>query len=171
MVLAPHDLQRIAREDLAFFTYEHKPARERWVLDRWLVARGLLGLLVRPGGDPPDFVVDGCGVEVVELLAPGRRRTDQYRAKLKAAAEGHTLPRRMVSRSRVADRGHEWVLKAVEEKAKKYDPQASASWTLLIYVNLPWADCISWAAVEVGLVGLAPASPPSRSCSTWRPVR
>jgi hypothetical protein len=47
-------------------------------------------------------------------------------------------------------------MNAVEEKAAKYDPRASAHWALLIYVNVPWADCLSWADAKAGLVALSP---------------
>jgi len=156
MVLDQNALVRVAREDLAFFSNDRKPARERWVVDRWLLARGVVGADVRPGGDPPDFIVDGSGVEVVELLEPGRRRGDDYRAKLDAAGEGYALPRPLVSRQRVVERGHEWVIGAVDAKAKKYEGRLSAAWTLLVYVNLPWAECLSWADVEAKVEALAP---------------
>lgn len=155
-MLGQDDLVRAAREDLAFFSNEHKPTRERWVVDRWLLALGAVGVDVRTGEDPPDVIVGGSGVEVVELLERGRKRTDDYRAKLDAAGEGYALPRALVPRKRVVEQAHKWVLHVVEEKAKKYDRQASAHWTLLIYVNVPWADCLSWANVEAGLVALAP---------------
>ena len=109
-----------------------------------------------PGGDPPDFIVDSRGVEVVELLQPGRKRGKQYRAKLEAAERGSALSRRMISRRAVVEHGHEWVLNAIDEKVAKYDQGVSAQWTLLIYVNVPWADCLSWGEVDVGLVALSP---------------
>jgi hypothetical protein len=156
VVVDPEEMVRVARSDLAFFSNEHKLARERWVVDRWLLARGVVDADVRPGGDPPDFIVDGCGVEVVELLEPGRRRGDDYRAKLEAAEEGHALARPLVSRTRVVERGHEWVVRAIEGKAEKYEPLRSSAWTLLIYVNIPWADCLSCAHVEAGIEALQP---------------
>jgi hypothetical protein len=128
----------------------------RDAVDRWLLAQGVVAADVQPGGDPPDFIVDGCGVEVVEVQEPGRKRTDQYRAKLKAAKEGYALPRRMVSRKRVVEHGHEWILSAIEGKIEKYKQQPSAAWTLLIYVNIPWADCLSWPDVESRLEALEP---------------
>jgi hypothetical protein len=75
-VLDHSELVRAAQDDRAFFSNEHKLTRERWVVDRWLLARGVVGADVQPGGDPPDFIVDGYGVEVVELLEPDRRRGD-----------------------------------------------------------------------------------------------
>jgi hypothetical protein len=155
-VLDPEKLRRIAEEDLRFFSNEGKLARELWVVNRWLLARGVVGADVRPGGDPPDFSVDGGGVEVVELLEPGRRRGDDYRAKLEAAEEGCFVVRHLVSRERVVERGHEWVFRAIQAKAKKYDPLRSSAWTLLMYVNLSWADCLSWADAVSLVEGLAP---------------
>ena len=155
-------LLRVAQEDLSFFSNDQKPARELWVVGRWLLARGVVGADVRPGGDPPDFVVAGRGVEVVELMEPRRRRGNDYRAKREAAERGYALGRRLVSRDRVVEQGHEWVLGAVEAKAKKYEGRLSATWTLLTYVNVPWADCLSWKRPHR-------RSPTSRSSSTWAP--
>jgi hypothetical protein len=155
MMLDPQGPRRVAREDRAFFSNKHKPERERWVIDRWLLARGVVGAHVQPGGDPPDFSVDGGGVEVVEVLEPGRRRGDDYRARLEVAEEGFALARPLVSRKHVVERGHDWVLGAIECKAKEYDPLQSTAWTLLIYINIPWADCLSWADVETKVQALA----------------
>jgi hypothetical protein len=150
------ELLRVAQHDLAFFSNEHKLTRERWVVDRWLLARGVVGAAVQPGGDPPDFIVDGYGVEVVELLEPGRRRGDDYRAKLKGAKDGYALVRRLVPRQRVVERGHEWVVRTVEAKIEKYKGRSSAAWTLLVYVDFSWADCLCWTDVEATVAALAP---------------
>jgi hypothetical protein len=155
-MLEPEELVRAAQEDIAFFSNEHKLTRERWVVDRWLVARGVVAADVRSGGDPPDFIVNGRAVEVVELLEPGRRRGDDYRAKLEAAEDGYALGRRLVSRQRVVERGHEWVLGAVEAKIAKYRGRSSAGWTLLVYVNVSWADLVAWGEVETALIALSP---------------
>lgn len=155
-MLDPIELLSAAREDLAFFSNEHKVTRERWVVDRWLLARGVVGADVQPGGDPPDFTMDGHGVEVVELPEPGRRRGDDYRAKLEAAAGGYALARPLVSRKRVVERGHEWVVATVEAKSEKYKGRSSAGWTLVVYVNFSWADCLYWTDVEATVAALAP---------------
>ena len=155
-MLDPNELLRVACEDRAFFSNGQKLTRERWVVDQWLLACGLVGSAVQPGGDPPDFLVDGRGIEVVELMEPNRRRGDQYNARLQAAHAGHTLPRKLSPRSRVVEQGHEWVLGAIRRKAARYDASSSAAWTLLLYVNLPYADCLSWGQVEATLDAQAP---------------
>ncbi len=154
-MLDENELLHVARGDLAFFSNAHKLDRERWVVDRWLLARGRVAADVRPGGDPPDFIVDGCGVEIAELMEPWRKRGDDYRAKLVAAEACCALPRRLVSRKQVVERGHEWVLDAIRRKAEKYGASAER-WTLLIYVNLPYADNLAWEGVLAGLEALAP---------------
>lgn len=155
MVLTANGLLRAAQEDLAFFSNEQKLIRERWVVDQWLVARGVEAD-VRPADDPPDFIVDGAGVEIVELLEPRRKRTDQYRANLTAAEAGYAIPRRMVSREQVVTHGHEWLVRAIKRKSAKYASRPSSTWTLLVYVNVPWADSLQWAEVVAELRDLAP---------------
>lgn len=151
------ELARYAREDVAYFSNGNKATRERWVVDRWLLARGEVTASVTAGADPPDFIVDGRGVEVVELLQPGRRRGDQYQAKVEAAELGLALHRKLASRKSVTAHGDQWVINSIVGKLKKYEPQASAYWSLLIYVNIGLADCISWHAVEARLAAIAPA--------------
>lgn len=171
------ELLRAAREDLAFFSNEQKAARERWVAERWLLARRVVGVEVGPGGGPPDFIVGGWGVEVVEVLEPGRRRTDDYRAKLAAAEKGQAHPRALVRRARVLEGGHEWVLDAIHRKAERYGA-ASSCWALLIYVNLPYAAELPWADLAARLELSAPpfvnveavfeAAPGPRAVTIWR---
>lgn len=148
---------RLAREDLAFFSNAHKLTRESWIADRWTLARGLSLRAITPGGDPPDLFLDGRGVEVVEVVEPGRKRGDHYKAKLGAAHSGRTLPRRLTPRRKVIECGHEWVLDGIKRKAEKYDGASSAAWILLVYVNVPYADCLSWADVTTGLEALRPS--------------
>ena len=92
------ELLQNAKADHAFVTKnEHKPDRERWVLDRWLAARGEHPKEIRQGDDPPDFVVDGIGIEVVEAMDTSRRRGDDYKAKVEAAEQGAILVRQLPS--------------------------------------------------------------------------
>ena len=144
------DLLEGAESDYQFMaTNEHKTDRERWVLDQWLVARERHDVVVADGGDPPDFLVDGEGVEVVEAMPPGRRRSDEYREKLSDAQRGRLNHRWLPSLGQVKRRGHEWIFRQVQKKcAKHYDPTEAKQWTLLVYANFGWMDHVQWELLE-----------------------
>jgi len=156
--MKPDELLQNAKADHAYVTKnEHKIDRERWVLDRWLAAQGEHPKEIRQGDDPPDFVVDGIGVEIVEAMEASRRRGDDYKAKVVAAEQGDILVRQLPSLSEVREDGHMWILHQVKQKtAKPYDANASSQWKLLVYANFSWADKVQWRLLEAKLLELHP---------------
>jgi hypothetical protein len=144
-----------AKADHAFMTKnEHKPDRERWVLDQWLAAQDRHPKEISQGDDPPDFVVDGTGIEVVEAMRAARRRGDEYKdkAKVAEAKAGCASVTPGPSLREVREHGHTWILNQVKQKAAKgYDENKSSRWTLLVYVNFPWTDKIQWQLLETNL--------------------
>jgi hypothetical protein len=141
------ELVRGAREDLGFLSNANKAPRERWVVDQWLTATDATNLSVEPGPDPPDLVVGGIGVEVVEVVERGRKRGHEYGQRLALARDGVIGIRWRTPLHTVRAHGHEWVLDVIRAKAAKYGA-SSAAWALLVYVDLPWADRISWTTVR-----------------------
>jgi hypothetical protein len=126
-----------------------KGHRECWVLRRWLLARGTVAVSVLTSDDPPDLVVDGVGVEVVEALEPRRRRGNDYAGRVAAAKEGRLAFRKLPSLSNVQAIGHDWVHASIRKKcAKHYDSSVANQGALLVYVNFSWADRVHWAWVE-----------------------
>jgi hypothetical protein len=140
----------LAKADAAYVVGNRsKGDRECWVVRRWLLARGLGAVVVMPGDDPPDFVVDGVSVEVVETLEPHRRRGRDYAGRVAAAQQGRAAFRKLVSLPDVQASGHEWVHSSISKKcAKNYDLSAAMQWTLLVYVNFSWADRVQWTLLE-----------------------
>ncbi|HTN86991.1 MAG TPA: DUF1780 domain-containing protein [Sorangium sp.] len=157
----PRELGEAARTDRRFVVgNEMKFAREQWVGVRWLCAQGVAEHSaegrVLPGDDPPDLLVDGRGVEVVMALESGRRPGDEYNLKVELAKHGQTLVRR-TSLAIVRDHGHNWIVQKIMNKATRYGrAQTSTAWTLLVYANFSWADCVHYELVERTLA----ASPP-----------
>jgi hypothetical protein len=156
----PHELEEAAKADRRFVTgHETKVDRELWVGKQWLCARGVaehsVAGRVLPGGDPPDLLVDGLGVEVVMVLDDRRRPGDEYNLKVELATRGQTLVRHM-HRATVRDDGHNWIVQKIMKKATHYGSQTSTEWTLLVYVNFLLADAVQYELVERALA----TSPP-----------
>jgi hypothetical protein len=150
MMTVENELLKSARADHAFVTKSvNKVPRERWVIEQWLAAQARPDAVIVFGDDPPDAIVDGVGVEVVEAMQPNRRRGDEYRGRVATARLGMALHRRLPSLREVQDNGHAWILGAVTRKcAKHYDSAASSTWTLLVYANFSWAERIRWDLFE-----------------------
>jgi hypothetical protein len=150
------ELLRNAKSDHDFVTkVEHKPDREGWVLDQWLTGHARRPSEIRRGADPPDFVVDGTGIEVVEAMQAGRRRGDDYKEKVEAAKAGYAFVRRLPSLHEVRKHGHLWILNQVEQKtAKRY--AASKRWILVVYANFSWTEQVQWELLEAKLIELHP---------------
>lgn len=157
-LMTDDELLQHAKADHAFLTRnQHKVERERWVLDQWLAARGLDPKKINQGQDPPDFDVDGGGVEIVEAMEAGRRRGDNYKARLEAAKVGDCLVRHLPSLRDVCENGHEWILQQVQQKLdKKYDPSASKHWMLLVYANFSFVEQVQWELLEARLTEMSP---------------
>lgn len=146
-----------AKADHDFVTKNvYKQERERWVLERWLEAQNLRPREIRLGEDPPDFVIDGKGVEIVEAMEAGRRRGDEYKQKVADLERDVFKPRRL-SLSKVQENGHAWILNQVKGKiAKGYDVTVANSWILLVYANFFWADKLQWELLRAKLLELEP---------------
>lgn len=156
----PRELEVLAESDRAFVAGNQARAdRERWVGEQWLRSRGLgttsMDGRVVPGGDPPDLLVDGAGVEVVIAMEDGRKQGDEYRVKHELAARGETLVR-WLDLATVRDHGHEWILQRIAEKAEHYSPEASKAWILLVYANFGWGGRAQYELIERNLAASAP---------------
>jgi hypothetical protein len=144
------DLVAQAKLDAAYVVGNRsKGERESWVVRRWLLARGVISASVIAGDDPPDFVIDGVEVEVVETLEAHRKRGDDYAGRVAAAKEGRASFRKLPSLSVVRALGHEWIHASIAKKCiKNYDSSAASHWSLLVYVNFSWADQVQWYLLE-----------------------
>lgn len=132
---------------MRFFSNAGKKERERWILDRWIA---LAGLVVKDTveDEGPDFIVNGVGIEVVEVLEPGRKRGDEHRADRDALAEGNpTEWRTWVDIEWVISEAHSWVYESIAGKAEKYRSTA-LGWVLLIYLNYGWWEETNWQALR-----------------------
>jgi hypothetical protein len=160
-----NDLLDGVKRDKAFVTsHATKGARERWIVDRWLAAAGRSTASVADGDDPPDFVVAGCGVEVVEVLEYAgdvdprhlRRRGDEYKERVQLAEEGVIGIRQLPSLEEVRVGGHRWIFAEVRKKSEKYDATHAAHWTLLVYANFSWTDHVQWDVLTLNVSEIGP---------------
>jgi hypothetical protein len=140
-------LATLAENEQRFFSNEGKKSRERWVLERWLAHSGKSHLHFTEG-EAPDFTVGDESVEIVEVLERGRRRhADVKTDAVELRAGGLPSPRVAADLESVKNRGRDWILQQIDAKAQKYRTSA-ATWTLLLYVNVPWPGKTDWAAIR-----------------------
>jgi hypothetical protein len=139
-----------AEETLRFFSNSGKKDRECWVLDRWIAHMGLSAKDVIEG-EGPDFTVDGVPIELVEVLLPGRKRTDEYRAERDALVQGD-LPKwgDFVDFDTVAGGAHSWIVNSINDKATKYGRTAD-DWLLIVYADFHWSGHTDWSAVRASV--------------------
>lgn len=143
-------------EDVRFFANAGKDEREQWILERWMSLRNVKDRPVR-GGNPPDFIVNGDEIEIVEVQRPGRRRHDEVRNYAKTAASG-VAPEPLMGLALADARSHgpTWLLNAVRAKSAHYDPAGACDWILLVYANFSWSRWVDYALLRARLV----ADPP-----------
>lgn len=156
-------LESLRADEIFVTSNAMKSARERSVLDAWLAGECRVGAVVEQGGDPPDFTVDGCGVEVVEVLERmghgerQRRRSHEYRTRVALVERGGTpSPRLLPGLKTVQARGHLWILETVQKKIAKYNKEAASDWTLLVYANFSWSSHVRWDLLRAGVAEAAP---------------
>lgn len=141
----------ILREDERFLTASTmKPKREEWVLQAWLKRHDPAVVWTRPDQDPPDFIVAGQGVEVIEVLDEGRKRGDECRAAIRreeGALDGECAGG-WSDLHHIASCAHLWISSAIASKSAKYEPRMASSWKLLVYVNVGWPERINWPEVR-----------------------
>jgi Putative endonuclease, protein of unknown function (DUF1780) len=90
------DLVRDLEQTVADFGpgVDQKRALEEWVVKRFLRGLGVAfagAEVQQPLHDPPDATFRGAAFEVKEIGEPGRRRHDEYRAKLAKAKKATSL--------------------------------------------------------------------------------
>lgn len=142
------------KEDYEFMVKnKHKQEREQWVVETWLRAKGIAFLaedLSFPEQDPPDMFFKGHGIEIVEVMEPGRKRDDEYKEDLQLAEKSQYALRWTVSIPTIADHAHEWIIAQIRKKAEKYQKKGidSQSWILLVYANFCSLGTIQWHQVK-----------------------
>lgn len=162
------------KEDREFMVKnEHKPGREKWVVEAWLKAKGIpyvLEDLQQPEMDPPDVSFKGQGIEIVEVMPPGRRRGTEYNEDVALAEKGQFTLRWSDSLSTITNHAHEWLTEQIQKKADKYRKKglSSQEWLLLVYANFGSIPTIQWDKVREHLA-LNP--PPFKGIEVLRDTR
>lgn len=136
------------KQSVAFFSSANKGAIERWACTEFLMNIGLdfqPDEVVLQVDDPPDVTFRGACFEVKEILDPGRRRHDEYKAALsKARAATNLAGLRAALFKGVTleditplEIGNLISVESANLVSKKYvGPEFRASLNLLFYVNL-----------------------------------
>lgn len=136
------DCRNALRESVEYFSAKNKPERERWICHEFIQNLGLTygeQEVATPNDEPPDVVFRDCRFEIKELLDPGRRRHQEYKASLQKALEA-TDPQDLlkefspkdITPHQIGDR----ILNALETLQKHYAPSTRRHLDILFYVNL-----------------------------------
>lgn len=129
-------------DSVAYFAPGNKQAGERYVASSFLDnlrIRYEESEIVSPADDPPDVVFRDARFEIKEILDPGRRRHDEYKAELKRART-LTDPKDLLQMFTPKDEFLGAVYRRCKESARtldsKYPPAVQSKLDLLFYVNL-----------------------------------
>jgi hypothetical protein len=149
--IPPDDLVSVCEDDVRFFRNPGKEDRERWVFDNWCRLTGRDSTQASKG-EAPDFTLGSEQIEIVEVMAKGRKRHDETKKAL-ASAKAH--PPELVIHDgselkTVRRKADGWLRKTIEAKEAHYGPSAQ-DWILLIYVNFDFVAQTDWAAVRSDL--------------------
>lgn len=130
------------RDSIDYFRTANTQQRNRWTCAELLANLGEPfeeHEILDPPSDPPDIVFRNAQFEVKEILDQGRRRHDEYKAKLKQA-EAATDPSDLLTHYTPKEIDPvgvgALVQQRINELAAKYDPAFQRTLDLLIYVNL-----------------------------------
>lgn len=147
----PNQVQ-LAKVDLRLVSNAGRVERERWVLDRWcaLTGRSSEGFVK---GEPPDFTSLSDDVEITEIMLPGRKRGDEFKATVQAFQQG-LLPALSdaAELQEVVAQAHNWIADAVFAKAQHYGVIANG-WILLVYANYAFSTRTQWPLIRQRTAG------------------
>jgi hypothetical protein len=128
-------------KSIRFFSNDSRVARELWVAGSFLKNIGVAFVdneLIAVDNDPPDVLYKEARFEIKEILDPGRKRHDEYRAEL-AKAHSARAPSELVELFTPTDSSIAEVFYLClnrMEKLHKYPIGIRACTDLLFYVNL-----------------------------------
>lgn len=129
-------------DSVAYFSPRNKQEGERWVAEAFVENLRIAytkGEIASPDDDPPDVVFRDARFEIKEILDPGRRRHDEYKAELKRART-LTDPKDLLQMCTPKDETLSEIYRRCAESTfaleKKYPPAVRSSMDLLFYVNL-----------------------------------
>lgn len=127
---------------VAYFSPGNKQVAERWVASSFIENLRIPHTeseIISPDDDPPDVVFRDARFEIKEILDPGRRRHDEYKAELKRART-LTDPKDLLKMFTPKDESLGEIYRRCEESAlalySKYPVAVRSSLDLLFYVNL-----------------------------------
>jgi hypothetical protein len=152
------DLLAEARELRSLFGNRGRTKRERETALNWARAAGVEPISVNPGADPPDMVVNShYHLELVEILPPGRKRSDElidYERRLTVGGKPEIgIPIKDYNRlENLKPEIDQIIASAIRSKAAKYENKDQAkNWILVVDINLPWTGYFDWTAIRGSL--------------------
>jgi hypothetical protein len=129
-------------DSVAYFSPHNKQEGERWVAAAFvenLRVEHTEDEFVSPDDDPPDVIFRDARFEIKEILDPGRRRHDEYKAELKRART-LTDPKDLLQMFRPKDETLCEIYRRCAESTlaleRKYPLAVRSDTDLLFYVNL-----------------------------------
>jgi len=127
---------------VAYFAPGNNQAKERYVAASFIENLRIPysdGEITSPDDDPPDVVFRDARFEIKEILDPGRRRHDEYKAELERART-LTDPQDLFHMFTPKDESLSEIFRRCEESAlalnNTYSAAVRSSLDLLFYVNL-----------------------------------
>lgn len=136
---------RALRESLAFFSNAEKLSREKWVVRRFLRALRIdfVEEEITGAEEPVDVSFRDARFQIKEILNEGRRRTDEFKAKLETAKSAKDYTELLehytpidISFSQIVRRCYGYAGTLLSQL--KYGPRESKNIDLLCYFN--WLD-------------------------------
>lgn len=127
---------------VAYFSSSNKPARERWVVTKFLRNLGFEDAeseVKSPTQDPPDVEAYGCRFEVKEILDIERRRHGEFKSELARAEQSEhvvNLTKQVTPIDLTVLKIHDLCLAQVENYENHYPVALRRTLDLLFYVNL-----------------------------------
>jgi len=133
------------KKSVELFSNKGKTERECWVVKTFL---DIIGKpyssddIIIPEDEPPDINFQDCRFEIMEDMAPNRRRHDEYKERLRKAENATNMAepqeterwnQEALSLSEVVRIAAE---KLEEKKGKKYSKDVKLDLDVLIYVNM-----------------------------------
>lgn len=128
-------------ESVEYFSVKNKSEREIWVAESFIKNLNIdydESEFQSSEQDPPDVLFRDLAFEIKEILDPGRRRHDEYKAELENARNA-TSAEELLSMYNPIDKTIEEIYQLCLEATRaliKYPPAVRASTDLLFYINL-----------------------------------
>ncbi|TGM03565.1 hypothetical protein [Leptospira jelokensis] len=142
-------------ETIKFFGNPGKKDREKWVIENWALANNIIVKNLNLETESPDAILNSeILIEVVEVLPPDRKRTDElkkWRERVEMGCDENLVNgfRNYSRLEYIKPRAANIIADIIRNKYNLYHENAESNkWILIIYVNLPWTTKLDWDLIS-----------------------